>query len=496
MGALHLGLQSAFAAKNARKAKPFSLNIAGLCSAGLGFAALSAGLMVQLPKATAVPSYARQTGQPCATCHTAFPELTPFGRQFKLMGYTSGGTRCGDGSAKSDETQVPLSAMAWPATFTHVKNSNNQAALGALPNINNDDWMAGQFSFFVAGQLYCDVGAFAQVTYDRTGPNTFGWDNTDIRYAKTGVINGTNIVYGITANNNPTVQDVWNSTPAWSFPYIGSEVAPSPAAGTMLGAGSWAGQAGGVGGYVWINNMIYLELTGYGALPPQTLINLGADPTAPRFNGVAPYWRAAVEKTWDKNSLMIGTFGMYTAQQPVGLNLPDALSFPANVTNPFLDIGIDTQYQWIGEEHIFTLRGSYIWERQQYSSQSIANGIATNSTDYLYDFKLSASYIYDRTYSFTAGYFATWGTADSALYANSSTFSPNSSGWNFDLAYLPFSNGGPDLWPWFNARIGVQYTHYDKFDGSTSLVDFNAVQPLNLKASGNDTVFLYSWLMF
>ena len=26
--------------------------------------------------------------------------------------------------------------------------------------------------------------------------------------------------------------------------------------------------------------------------------------------------------------------------------------------------------------------------------------------------------------------------------------------------------GGPDLWPWFNARIGVLYTHYDKFDGT------------------------------
>ena len=48
------------------------------------------------------------------------------------------------------------------------------------------------------------------MTYDRPG-NAFTWDNTDIRYAKTGVIDGTSIVYGITANNNPTVQDVWNS---------------------------------------------------------------------------------------------------------------------------------------------------------------------------------------------------------------------------------------------------------------------------------------------
>ena len=43
------------------------------------------------PPAQALPSFARQTGQPCGTCHTDFPALTPFGRRFKLLGYTTGG---------------------------------------------------------------------------------------------------------------------------------------------------------------------------------------------------------------------------------------------------------------------------------------------------------------------------------------------------------------------------------------------------------------------
>ncbi len=51
-----------------------------LCA--LTFVAL---LAVEGP-AQAVPSFSRQTGQACATCHTAFPELTPFGRRFKLSG--------------------------------------------------------------------------------------------------------------------------------------------------------------------------------------------------------------------------------------------------------------------------------------------------------------------------------------------------------------------------------------------------------------------------
>ena len=48
------------------------------------------------PSAQALPSFARQTGQPCGTCHTDFPALTPFGRRFKLLGYTDGRRRIPD----------------------------------------------------------------------------------------------------------------------------------------------------------------------------------------------------------------------------------------------------------------------------------------------------------------------------------------------------------------------------------------------------------------
>jgi hypothetical protein len=44
--------------------------------------------VVFLPDARAVPSYSRQTGMPCASCHYDPPELNAFGRQFKLEGYT------------------------------------------------------------------------------------------------------------------------------------------------------------------------------------------------------------------------------------------------------------------------------------------------------------------------------------------------------------------------------------------------------------------------
>jgi hypothetical protein len=43
-------------------------------------------LLTFIPRAAAVPAFARQTGQNCVACHVSFPELTLYGRYFELMG--------------------------------------------------------------------------------------------------------------------------------------------------------------------------------------------------------------------------------------------------------------------------------------------------------------------------------------------------------------------------------------------------------------------------
>ena len=449
---------------------------------------VGAGVVLSPKQASAVPSFARQTGQPCATCHTAFPELTPYGREFKLRGYTAGGTRCGNVAAEDAETQIPIAGM-WTSGFTHL-----QKGIPPGPGATgNDNLQVNQVSAFFGGQIYCNFGAFIQGTYDRPGANV-SLDNTDLRYANTGKVGGIGFVYGVTGNNNPTVQDVWNTVPAWIFPQLSSEFAPTPAAATML-QGTFAGRAGGVGGYVWINNMIYAEFTAYQSFDPGTLTSLGLDPGdgTPRFGGVAPYWRVALEKTWDKNSLMFGTFGMFADLQPTvggGVPMGDLLAFPG-IMDPFTDVGVDTEYQYIGDVHAFTLKASYIWERQKLNGEFGA-GASSNLIDTLNNFNVSANYVYNHTISLTAAYFNTWGTTDVLLNSGFTTGSPNSSGWTFDLAYLPFSYGGPRIWPWLNARIGILYTHYNRFDGSVNNVDFTP----GLTAQDNDTTFVYTWVAF
>jgi len=55
--------------------------------AAMALVAVAAGLLTDefVSPAQALPSFARQTGQPCGTCHTDFPALTPYGRRFKLL---------------------------------------------------------------------------------------------------------------------------------------------------------------------------------------------------------------------------------------------------------------------------------------------------------------------------------------------------------------------------------------------------------------------------
>lgn len=436
--------------------------------------------------AEALPSYARQTGQPCGACHTDFPALTPFGRRFKLFGYTIGGgayrtTLFPPSSDWSDDSGqakpwVPPISMMGITGFTHT-----QAPMPppTSPFSANDNVVESPVSFFYGGAIADHLGAFAQVTYNNP-PGLWTWDNTDVRYANEARIGATDIVYGITANNNPTVQDVWNTTPAWTFPYAISTLAGTPAVHTLID-GTLAAHVASVGGYAYIDDILYLEATGYRTLDSRIQNDLGVDPTgAPgMISGVAPYWRVALEPHWGRNWLELGTFGMLSDINPFMAG--STATFPQ--ADQYVDYGFDTQYQYQGDLYWLTLRGSYIHEIQSLDA-SFANGLSSHPTDDVNTLRAQASFTYgaDNRISLTGQFFDTWGSPDSGLYGGlASGISPNSNGWTVEIAYLPFMASASPVWPWFNARIGLQYTWYNQFDGTRA------------GASANNTMFLYAW---
>jgi hypothetical protein len=456
---------------------------------GLG-SVLGLFLVCALPTPSeAVPSFARQTGMACAACHTVFPELTPFGREFKLNGYVLDNIKQITGIDTSARqtlaiNSLPPISMNVEISYTHTGEPLPDSAIkGALAK-DGDLLFPDQVSFFYAGKIADGLGAFIQLTYDGAEDH-FGLDNTDIRYAHHFSFGGANgnsheLILGVTLNNNPTVQDVWNSTPAWGYPFASSGTAPTEITSAKVdsGAGGFGQTVGGLGVYVWLDDHFYVEITNYDSSIPG-----GAHPLdstqSDVVNGLAPYWRVAYEQRWDRNSLEVGTFGLDASTHP-GAGTP--LQGP---TNKYKDAAADVQYQFIGENHFFTFLGTYIHESQTLDA-SILDGFAANDKNHLNTVKATGEYYYKRLIGGTVSHFSTTGGSDPVLYApaavvGSANGSPNTNGYILEVDYLP----------WLNTKLQAQYIDYQKFNGGTTNYDGSG-----RSASYNNTVYLLLWIAF
>ena len=198
-------------------------------------------LSLCLGRAYAVPSFARQTGLTCNVCHRNPPELTAFGRNFKLRGFVLSAIAENDKVGNSKDLTLtkymPISAM--------VLISNTVFQTKQPASQNNAANFPQQLSIFLAGGYASHFGGLAQFTYTHADDH-FGMDNTDFRYANKGTLGGKDWEYGITLNNNPSVEDLWNSTPAWGFPWISTASGVGPIASPVI-YGSLAQDVAGAG---------------------------------------------------------------------------------------------------------------------------------------------------------------------------------------------------------------------------------------------------------
>ena len=390
---------------------------------------------------------------------------------------------------------VPPIAMM--GIFQYVHQNADRAPGDVAPFMVNDNTKLNQASIFWGGAITDNVGLFAQYTYEPliggSDPNNpydgkeWHWDNVDLRYANTAKLGNVDVTYGLTATNNPSMSDPWNTTPAWGFPYTDAgDIATSPAAATMID-GAFAQHVGSVGGYGWFDNLFYVQLSGFWTLGNSTQGFLGIDPqdgVPGVINGVAPYWRVAAEPHWGNNYWEFGTFGMTASVNPYDLSQMNSAgeytfaTFPQS--NRFTDIGFDSQYQYQGDNYWITVRGSYIHEMQ---SLDPANGFADNTSNTLNSAKLYGSFAYgnDNRIVLSGQLFDTWGSTDATEYGTANG-SPNTNGFTAEIAYIPYILSRPTFWPWANARLGLQYTWYNKFDGTTA------------GASDNNTLNAYLWV--
>ncbi|MHB1678716.1 MAG: hypothetical protein ACYCSS_14515 [Sulfuriferula sp.] len=415
--------------------------------------------------AHAVPAFARQTGQNCLACHAGgqFPELTPYGRLFKLTGYTIG------------KRTIPLAVMGVFGS-TNVKGP---AATGPGHTATDGTLTFDTGSLFVAGKITDKSGVFAQFTYnnysgDSGASGHVGSDNTDFRYADQMVNGDQNFIYGFDMNNNPGVQDVWNSTPAWGYNVVPISTGFGPAAVPVIDGGL-AQQAIGTGAYLYWDKTVYAEISGYRTGDGVYSFMTQGNGQQINIKGENPYLRLALTHEWGAQNIMLGYSYFDVDEYVPGMQ---------NLTNHYRDNTIDFQYQYLLDPHTFTVEMTR-------TNETVNYGDAGAAPDTVNSMMAKASYTYEAKYGAALSYFNISNSSNNISNTNPS-FNPNAiagefgsqtgtEGWTPEVFWLPVQN----------VRIGVQYTMFTRVDGVANGVNPN--DSFNGKASGDNQIVFYVW---
>jgi hypothetical protein len=449
--------------------------------------------MALLPmNSQAIPIFARQTGQNCVACHAGgqFPELTPYGRKFKLTGYTLG-----------DRPAVPLAVMG-TVSMAKVKSTtpgtgDAQADFpqnGGYPHFTTA-------SLFAGGKISDNIGLFGQWTYNayNGGPDSYtqghsSSDQFDLRFSDRFIDSNRDLIIGASLNNNPGVTDVWNtfSGAFASMPGYVPAGNPSgkfnvPVAPILQGLATTAG----LNVYAYLNDTLYAEMGAYqSANKAFSFLSQGiSDANTTKLKGhTNPYVRLALNHDWGANSAMVGIYGMNAEKY----NDPLDTTSP---TNHYRDTGIDAQYQYILDPYMVSAQFSYTREKQSYDASLVGYDASVvpvglgydNASNTLNHLRLKATYILHAKYGASLGYTTVKGSADTQLYQGDMT----------GATPFAYGNNTPDTRIWIpevfwtpiqNVRVGAQYYKFTKYNGSSSNYDGNL-----RNASDNNTFFFYIW---
>jgi hypothetical protein len=475
-------------------------------------------LVLTMPgSAQAVPSFARQTGQNCVSCHAGgqFPELTPYGRLFKLTGYTIGART------------VPLSVMG-VMSYAKVRDTTKTDDR-TVDFQKNNSLLFATGSAFLAGKVTDNIGAFVQVTYDNyasqaVGPNgELGKfqghtqaDNMDIRYADRFIDATRDLIVGLSVNNNPSVSDPWSSAAAW-MQYVPGATPTSHqfVDGPYPGYGA-GGNIAGASAYGYWNKTIYADLGLYrSANRGLSFMSAGiADINKTKLGGTNPYWRLAYTREWGPHNIMLGTAGMVAHVFDGGSDTSDLGN-----RGRFKNTGVDAQYQYLLDPHSVTAQVAYMRQTQNYSANTmaaaappyfLADGVtpvaAANPSDTTNAFRAKLSYVYQAKYGGSVSYFDVRGTANTLNQTSGfdstgliTSSDPNGTGIastrvGGNLSGNPATRGFnyEGFWtPVQYVRLGVQYTAYNKFNGASDNYD-----GFGRNARDNNTFRVYLWAAY
>ena len=465
--------------------------------------------------AWALPSFARQTGWSCATCHTSYPQLTPMGRIFKLMGYTTTNLQPQQKvEAKVGNVvhlllpRISQFSIFVQASDTHVAGGQQLLGVNARTAVNKKGKPIGavggnnnlevpqQVSLFYAGEVTPHVGDFLHITYNGQD-GTFAFDDSSIVRAqawKLGLHN--TLITGVDVNNTPSATDLWNTSTDWQAPFFSSNytaagevpttfiAASQGASFPLIGLGAYAADIVGPNRANWFyaEADAYNNSQGTGNAPNGGIFSENGGNQMGAFGqlaGTAPYLRLAYQHDWSDWNWEVGTYDMWSRVYA---------NPTSSAVDRFYDYDLDSQLQWldINDNDNVTVRANLIHEDANFAASDVGVG-SSDSHGQLNTFNLNATYWYHDEYGAQGGFQDVTGTANSnfwgALKNNgtplySANGSPNTTDEWVEASYLP----------WWNTRLSVRYTVFNKFRGLTGN---NGVSP-----SKFNTIELLAWIAY
>ncbi len=383
----------------------------------------------------AVPSYARQVKKPCTACHTIWPNLTQYGRQFKVKAYT-------DVSPDWEMITKDNLNLATIAPFS--------ARVIAFPNVNGDPGSGNSSSsaidalqLFVASRVYDYAGVFASAEWS---PDTDTIGVPTVKVAFQYPISEGNTIGFVAFKGLSAAADPFNSLGgrdralAW-----GDESLPS-----ILTAG-WAfdfwseGNIGFVAHGYFVGNRLYAAI---GTMRG----GLSSDAPAGLSNSMSPtsdtdpydyYARVAWDQKLSNGAITFGA-AMYDGKQrviAVGGATPAAYTpiADAKVRRGYIDASLEQNF---GEDHLFEVQ-ALLGSGKETNLSPL--GFTGDERKFAGSY-LEASYFYQRKFGVVAS-------------LNNITFKDVDA---TDLAPVDKVNGrliALNYLPWLNTKIALQYAN-------------------------------------
>ncbi len=351
------------------------------------FAVAAAVLALNVPRtAEAIPSYSRQTGLSCATCHTVFPHLTPFGRDFKLHGYVSNNVQLISDHASTSDTagqgRTILEIPAIPMVSARISSRWNYQSGGdggivprgvvsagqgfiSSPDGYGDkdlvDYLAGS-SIYIAGEIAPRLGSFIEFGGPDDEGGTLGLGMFDVALVSPDeTVAGQNFVYGIRAEDALAAGDPSNSIGTWG---LTASLMGLSTHNTLFDPGTAFMEGGELFGMLgdFDGGGLYASVGVYRPTINQTASGYvqGAITGSGTFDGVGgvnSYVRVSyyLPPIGRNTYAEIGGFG-YFGKLNMTATPVAALTNPNYIDN-FYNMGLDFQAQYIGNNNLVELFG-------------------------------------------------------------------------------------------------------------------------------------------